>query len=83
MTPISQTAPAALLCLALSTSPLFAHQDGTSDKLNDHVFLKELTALTDQDDGGGESEYCLRMKSDHGPKHGLMTTERLICYDVD
>ena len=83
MTPISQTAPAALLCLALSTSPLSAHQDGTSDKLNDHVFLKELTALTDQDDGGGESEYCLRMKSDHGPKHGLMTTERLICYDVD
>ncbi|SEP55050.1 hypothetical protein [Thalassovita taeanensis] len=71
------------LVLGLVATAAYSHPDGTGDMINDVITFEELTALSDQDDGGGESEYCVRISSRHGDTHTLMTTERLRCYDVD
>lgn len=74
---------AVLAIFAMMTQHALAHEDPGKDKLNDFIVIKELTALTDQDDGGGESEYCLRVKASHGAVHDFMDTDMMICADVN
>jgi hypothetical protein len=64
-------------------APVSAHQDRGTDRINDSIWIKELTAKTDQDDGGGESEYCVRIKASHQPTHNFMDSEIIICGDAD
>ncbi len=74
---------ASICGILAGTTLALAHEDVGADKINDWITITELTATTDQDDGGGESEYCVRVTADHGRDHSLMDTEFIQCSNVD
>lgn len=72
---------APILCLLPCAA--LPHPTGTGDMINDLITFSHLAATSDQDDGGGESEYCARIKTRHGLDHEPLTTDRMVCFDVD
>ncbi|MEM1236304.1 MAG: hypothetical protein AAGI10_04975 [Pseudomonadota bacterium] len=67
---------------ALAATPAMSHPEWGGFLVHQEIKLTEVTATTDQDDGGGESEYCFRAKLVHAG-HPAAQVDMVRCYDVD
>ncbi|MCH2076528.1 MAG: hypothetical protein MK180_06530 [Rhodobacteraceae bacterium] len=65
-----------------AASPALSHPSLGQALVHQKITLTEIVATTDQDDGGGESEYCVRAKLVH-QTHPAAQVDLLRCYDVD